>query len=159
MPARCQTPRRAALVFAAAQLLAGVAFACKNRDYPSRFPVEELAAYEHVYVVRVDQVVFSRPPEVSWAAPPFTFGGEIVRSLKGSLHVGDAIRATTSTEEPAARCPIHLEAGKTYLLMLNGLTSPYQLPRYGSLFVASGNEHFDYYVRAIAHAGKQTGGR
>jgi hypothetical protein len=148
-------PRLAAIILAAAQFFVGAAIACKDRHYPARFPLDKLAIYEHVYVVRVEKVELARPLEDSWYGPPFTFEGQIVRSLKGSMYAGDAIRATTSTDEPAARCPILLRAGETYLLMLNGSTSPYVLPRFGSLFVASDNKLFESYVQTIANAGRQ----
>lgn len=150
-------PRVAVLVLAATQFLMGTAVACKDRAYPSSFPLEELATYEHVYVVRVEKVDLARPLEIGRYAPAFTFEGRIVQSLKGPKQVGDAIRATTSADEPAARCPILLVAEETYLLMLNGSTSPYVLPRYGSLFVASGDKLFNSYVRTIGHSVSPTG--
>jgi hypothetical protein len=157
MPAKPLVPRLAALVFAAAQFFGGASFACKDRAYPDRFPFEELVVYEHVYVIRVDKIDWVSKPEGSWYAPPFTFEGRIERSLRGPMHHGDAIRATTSTDEPHAVCPIRLEAGKTYLLMLNGTASPYVLPRYGSLFVASDDKLFESYVETIAHSGGPSG--
>ena len=147
-------PRATVLVFAAIHCLAGVAFACKDREYPKRFPLDELSSFDHAYVIRVDKIDWAREPEGSWYAPAFTFDGRIEKSLKGPMHRGDAVRATTSTDEPHAACPIRLETGKTYLLMLNGTTSPYVLPRYGSLVVASDDKLFKSYVQTIARAGK-----
>jgi hypothetical protein len=157
MPAKSIVPLLAALGLAAAQFFVGTASACKTRAYPEHFPLNELAAYEHVYVVRVETIDWVRPPEAGWYAPPFTFKGRIERSLKGPMHPGDAIRATTSADEPHAVCPIYLEVGKTYLLMLKGMSSPYVLPRYGSLFVASDDKLFLSYVSTIAQAGKPAG--
>jgi hypothetical protein len=154
MSAKLITPRLAALVVAAAQLFAGTASACKTRIYPEQFPIDELANYAHVYVIRVEAIDWARPLELGAYAPPFTLSGRIERSLKGPMHSGDAIRATTSTDEPHAVCPIYLEVGKTYLLMLNGTKSPYVLPRYRSLFVASDDKLFTSYVSAIANSAK-----
>jgi hypothetical protein len=151
---RPHLPQFAALILAVSQLFGGVAIACKDRIYPPHFPLDELAAYEHVYVIRVEKIDWVRPPGDSWYAPPFTFEGQIVKSLKGPMHPGNPIRATTSTDEAHAVCSISLEVGKTYLLMLNGSSSPYVLPRFGSLRVASDDEHFDVYVRDIAHASR-----
>lgn len=156
MPSKPRVQRLAAFVFAAAQLFGGVSFACKDRMYPQQFPLEELAIYEHAYVIRVEKINWEVAPEGSWYAPPFTLQGRIERSLKGPLHRGDAIRATTSTGEAHAVCPIRLEEGKTYLLMLNGKDSPYVLPRYGSLVVASDDKLFKVYVNAIAGASGST---
>jgi hypothetical protein len=159
MPHKLLAPKLAALVFAAAQLFVGVSFACKDRMYPQQFPLKELAIYEHAYVIRVEKIDWAVVPEGSWYAPPFTFQGRIERSLKGPLHRGDPVRATTSTDEAHAVCPIRLEEGKTYLLMLNGLKSPYVLPRYGSLVVASDDTLFEGYVYAIAGAASSAGAR
>ena len=157
MPAKSIVSPLAALVLAAAQFFVGTASACKTRVYPEHFPLNVLAAYDHVYVIRVEAIDWARPPEVGRYAPPFAFEGRIERTLKGPMHSGDAIRATTSTDEAHAVCPIHLEAGKTYLLMLNGTRSPYVLPRYGSLFLASDDKLFMSYVNAIAQSGSPLG--
>ena len=159
MSRKSLAPRLAATVFVAAQLLGGVAFACKDRMYPQQFPLKELAIYEHAYVIRVEKIDWEVAPDGSWYAPPFAFQGRIERSLKGPLHRGDPIRATTSTDEAHAVCPIRLEEGKTYLLMLNGMDSPYVLPRYGSLVVASDEKLFKGYVNDIAGAGSAIGVR
>jgi hypothetical protein len=157
MSAKSIIPRLASVFLAAAQLFVGTAFACKDRIYPEQFPLKELAEYAHAYVVRVEKIDWASPPGGSRYAPPFVFEGRIARSLKGPLHSGDSIRATTSNDEAHAVCPIRLEAGKTYLLMLNSTSSPYVLPRYGSLHVASDDKLFSGYVRTIAHSGKAKG--
>ena len=128
-------------------LCPGRAQACKDRMYPVSFPIEELERYEHVYVVKIATVTFDAPLEESRYAGPFTFEGKVVRALKGPKKAGEAILgATTSHEEAHARCPILLEAGKTYLLMLNGDRSPYALPRYGSLYISSDEPEFQNYI-------------
>lgn len=122
----------------AASFNPATAYACKDRAYPESFPVEELDQYEHVYVIHVEAVTFSQPREATWYAPPFNFEGRVVMSLKGPRMPGETIQGiTTSNEEAHARCPIFLEEGNTYLLMLNGGEVPYALPRYGSLYVWS----------------------
>ena len=155
MLAKFAIPRLVSVVLATAQLFVGTAVACKDRMYPEHFPLVELAEYVHVAVVRVEKIHWASPD--SWYAPPFTFEGKIERSLKGPMRSGDAIRATTSTDEAHAVCPIRLEEGKTYLLMLNGTSSPYVLPRYGSLHVASDDKLFAGYVQTIANSVKPKG--
>lgn len=131
------------------------AHACKDRMYPASFPIEELEGIEHVYVVQVVAVTFHVPLEEARYAPPFTFEGKILRALKGPRKAGEVILgATTSNEEAHARCPVRLEAGKTYLLMLNGNQPPYALPRYGSLYVSSDQPEFRNYVTDLAKRSK-----
>jgi hypothetical protein len=144
----------AAIVFAlvVAGLFANVAVACKDRLPTDNFPVDELANYTNVYVVHVQRVVPSRPLAESWYAPPFTFEARILKSLKGPKKPGEIVKGETSSgEEPAARCPIFLTAGRDYLLMLNGQDSAFILPRYGSPYLSSDDEHFRKYVAEIAH--------
>jgi hypothetical protein len=132
-------------------LLANVALACKDRLLRDTFPVDELTNYANVYVVRVQEVLPSRPLAESRYAPPFTFEARILKSLKGSKKPGETIRGETrSDEEAAARCPILLTAGRDYLLMLSGQDSPFILPRYGTPYVSSDDEHFQKYVAQIA---------
>jgi hypothetical protein len=132
-----------------------LAQACKSRYYPESFPLDGLREYDHVYVVRVDTVNLSRPLDESWYAPPFSFEGEIIKSLKGPKKPGDIIQAVTdSNEEAHARCPIFLETGKVYLLMFTGDKIPYSLPRYGSLYTSSERPEFHRYIANITHANK-----
>ncbi|WP_027150373.1 hypothetical protein [Methylobacter tundripaludum] len=129
--------------------------ACKDRYYPQSFPLDELKEYNHVYVVRVDTVNLNRPLEESWYAPPFSFEGKIIKSLKGPKKPGDIIQAgTNSNEEAHARCPIFLETGKVYLLMFTGNEIPYSLPRYGSLYISSDQPEFRRYIANISRANK-----
>lgn len=128
-------------------LCPSVAQACKDRKYPATFPAEELQNYEHLYVIRVDRLAHVASSEVSRYAQPFSFEGKVIRVFKGSKKAGDIVRAVTSSgEEAHARCPISLESGKMYLLMLNGSGATYTLPRYGSLYVSSDRPEFDSYL-------------
>jgi hypothetical protein len=137
-------------------LLPEAANACKSRFYPPSFPVDEIKEYNHVYVVHVDKVNLNTPLEESWYAPPFSFEGRIIKTLKGSKKPGDAIQGMTNSDKEAqARCPIFLESGKVYLLMMVGDEMPYLLPRYGSLFVPSDHPKFQRYVAEIRRLNKK----
>ena len=131
----------------AAILSPSSAQACKDRIYPASFPLEELDRYAHVYIVRVNQLTYNEPAQHSRYTQPFSFKGTVLRTIKGPRQAGEIIEgATTSGENAHARCPISLEAGKTYLLMLNGSGSAYALPRYGSLFLSSEQPEFEGYL-------------
>jgi hypothetical protein len=131
-------------------------FACKSLGSLPSFPLEELKEYDQIYVVNVETVNYSKPLNESWYAPNFDFEGRIVEVLKGTGKSGDIIQgATDSTQEPHARCPILLEAGKTYLLFLLGNSSPYVLPRFGSLHIPSSDSSFRRYVTDIRRAQKK----
>ncbi|MCE3607804.1 hypothetical protein LXA47_30010 [Massilia sp. P8910] len=130
-----------------ALLSPSIARACKDRQYPATFPVAELRGYAHAYVVRVNRLTSAAAVGQSQYSPPFSFEGMVMRTIKGPRLAGDVIRgATTSGEEASARCPISLEEGKTYLLMLNGSGSTYALPRYGSLYVSADRPEFEGYL-------------
>ena len=77
MSAKSIVPRLASLALAVAQLFVGTASACKTRAYPEHFPLEELAAYEHVYVIRVETIDWVRPLDSGRYAPPFAFEGRM----------------------------------------------------------------------------------
>ena len=142
----------AALAVLAVYCAPSAAWACKDRLYPDHFPLEELADYENVYVVHVVGIKLSMPLSESWYMPPFFFEGKILKALKGSKKPGTSIQGSTSTgEEARARCPVKLMKDRDYLLMLDGKGNPFILPRYGSLYVQSDDEHFNGYVADIAH--------
>jgi len=95
-------------------------------------------------------------PLERWWGAPFTFAGEIVRAFEGPRKPGEVIIGATTSNEvdriESARggCPIFLEAGKTYLLMLNGDEPPYALQRYGSLYISSDKPEFQGYITDLA---------
>lgn len=124
---------------------------CKERKYPIRFPLEELASYATVAVVRID-VLESLGPAGRYA-PPFRATGTVIKPLKGKLREGAVIEAVTQQNvEAYARCPVSLETGSTYLLFLHGNKSPFVVPRYGSLYLAADHRCFSRYVTAIGKA-------
>lgn len=132
------------------------AVACKDRIYPPSFPVETFSEYSDVYVVHVIKVKPLQPIAASRYAPPFEFDGRVLQSLKGPRKTGDMIHgATSSSEDAHARCPISLEAGKDYLLMMNEDKMLYILPRFGSLYVPSLSPLFRQYVDDISRANKK----
>ncbi|MFB9242787.1 hypothetical protein IV454_21080 [Massilia antarctica] len=131
----------------AALLCPSTARACKDRMYPATFPVAELHGYAHAYVVRVSRLTYAVTFGQGEYSAPFSFEGTVIRTIKGPRLAGEVIRgATGSGEEAHARCPISLDEGKTYLLMLNGSGFTYALPRYGSLYVSADRPEFEGYV-------------
>ena len=140
--------------------------ACRDELYPVSFPIAELEAYKHVYVVQVDSVTFDLKSRDS---VPFIFHGKVVRTFKGPRQPGEVIIGTMSY----ARCSIFLDAGKTYLLTLNDnlsandnlsvaelsalydwsgvvLKTPYALPLYRSFSVPSDSLEFQRYVTDLS---------
>lgn len=141
------------LIFA---LVPKVALACKDRIYPTSFPIETLSDYNHVYVVHVIKINPLQPITESRYVPPFEFDGRVIQSLKGPKMTGDMIHGTTSSSEEAhARCPISLEAGKDYLLMMTEDKMQFILPRYGSLYLPSSSPLFRQYIDDIIRASKR----
>jgi hypothetical protein len=140
----------AALAVLAVYCLPSGASACKDRLYPNHFPLDELADYGNVYVVHVVRVTLGMPLSESWYMLPFSFEAKILKAFKGSKIPGSSIQGSTSIgEEAMARCPVKLMKDRDYLLMLDGKGDPFILPRYGSLYVQSDNEHFNGYVTDI----------
>jgi hypothetical protein len=126
------------------------AWACKDKLYPDHFPVEELADYDNVYVVHFVGITLELPQSQSWYMPRFSFEGKILKTLKGSKKAGSSIQGSTSTgEEAMARCPVKIMKYHDYLLMLDGKGNPFTLPRYGSLYLPSDDQHFNAYVDDI----------
>jgi hypothetical protein len=124
--------------------------ACRERPYRESFPVEELQGYSTVAVVKVGKV---DPPAGRFWVPPFRATLNVVKPLKGKLRRGEAIEAASEpyTEDHAV-CAIRLEEGSTYLLFFKGDSSPYLLPRFGSLYVEDKDKLFKRYVEAIEKA-------
>ncbi|POZ53007.1 hypothetical protein [Methylovulum psychrotolerans] len=132
-------------------------YACKSLvGYPDYFPLEKIISYPQVYVVKVTAIKPDQPD--SWYGPPFSLTGQIVQTLKGPGKPGDTLQAETKTDEEAnARCPVILDEGKTYLLMLEGTEMPYKLPRYGLYYLSSDHPRFKIYMADIKRGLKKRG--
>ena len=135
---------------AVAVFLPSTADACKQWLDLRTYPVENLRSYDSVYVARVVSVTPLQPLAESWYSPPFKFKASILRTFKGTKKVGDLIDGATGTnEEPAARCPVFLKKGVTYLIVLNGTESPFTLPRYSAYVPSSDDVHFKRYLKDV----------
>jgi hypothetical protein len=135
----------------AAFSMCSLAWACKDRQFPDHFPVAELSDYDNVLVIHLVTVTLAKPQAFGAYTPPFSFEATISKVLKGPLESGSSISGVTSTgEEAMARCPVNLVAGGHYLVMLRGKDNPLILPRYGSLYTRSDDEHFEGYVADIS---------
>ena len=81
--------------------------------------------------------------------PPPSFEGKTLKAFQGSRKPGSSIQGSTSTARKRWHCPVKLMKDHDYLLMLDGKGNPFILPRYGSLYVQSDDEHFNGYVADI----------
>ena len=100
-------------------LVAAPAAGCKNRTFPAHLSREELAAYTHVMIAKVLEVIPTgeRSGAFHRYARPFKARLTVVRALRGTKPSGEAFDAITSLDEAHAVCPLELEPGKTYLLI------------------------------------------
>lgn len=124
--------------------------ACKDRLYPNIYPNNEISGYDYIAVLKISAVKYANLNEKSRYALPFSFDAVVIKSIKGNLKKGDMLSGITSSGQSAhARCPISLNEGETYILMMNGKSMPYTTPRYGSLYVSSNDMHFNKYIKDI----------
>jgi len=118
--------------------------ACQDRVRAPTISAAEVAAHQHVYVVKVTKIVRGQPD--SRYMPPFQFNGRIVRQLKGSLKPGARVHGRTSAGRFRSECPVRLARGETYLLFLNGTLGakkgPLVLRRFGSRVIGSTGKAF-----------------
>jgi hypothetical protein len=84
-------------------------------------------------------------------------GGEIIGAATGEFgHLDEIGKPVTlrflDGEEPQARCAIHLQIGKTYLLRSVSETDPYVISRFDWVHVESDHPKFSQYVEDLKKA-------
>lgn len=120
-------------------------FACKEAILGKTFPITNFDEYDYIVVVKIDQAVHSDKYEYN---PLISFKATVLESIKGGLNKGYTFAGIAKKEEAHAVCPVHLDVGGTYLLLLSKENGKYQLSRF-SLPIKSDHQYFDNYISQI----------
>ncbi|MCK4821600.1 hypothetical protein KA005_37890 [bacterium] len=106
------------------------ALACKERNFPDIFPLDEAKHYDHLFILQIQKIIYSSPPGNFRYTSPFTFEAKVVRSYIGEVSEGAIIHGSTSTEKPHAICPVNFTEGQSYIVMMKGKSEPFIVSRY-----------------------------
>jgi hypothetical protein len=120
-------------------------WACKARRYTENFPVEICKNYDYILIVNIDKSVHS---EELFYSPLITFEATVLESLKGDVIAGDSIAGGHQKEEARAVCPVHLDEGGVYLLLLSKVGNKFLVSRF-SFPVKDNNKYFETYIKQI----------
>lgn len=125
-------------------------FACKDFKEFEAYPINQTLNFSHVLEIKINKVEYSVPRESVRYTPPFKFTGSVVKSFKGLLKSGTSIYGLTSINEQAhAVCPVNLEEGKTYLVILNQEGENFIISRYRTLVVPSTHRRYKQYLKEL----------
>jgi len=120
-------------------------FACKSREFPSEYPVNEVLNNESLVVVYIDRTANVDPGNVGYTE---TFEGTIVKSFKGRLKVGQKVVAGKFPEQARAACPLRVYEGEAYLLVLKHVYNQLKFSRF-NLVVNTKSGIFKEYVAQL----------
>jgi hypothetical protein len=121
-----------------------ITMACKSARLGPEYPITDFSEYDCIVVATVDKASHD---SVGYN-PLKTFKITINKTLKGTLNVGNQISGKAKKEEPRAVCPVHLDEGTDYLLLLTKSVNGYRLSRF-SFPVKKGYKYFDDYISQI----------
>lgn len=125
-----------------------IVIACKSPTLGPTFPITDFSEYDCIVIATVEKAVHDDDYRYS---PLKTFNVTIVKSLKGDLEIGGQINGKAKREQPRAVCPVHLEEGSDYLLLLTKSPAGYRLSRF-SFPVKKGYQYYDNYIKQIEKA-------
>lgn len=111
----------------------------------TEYPLDELQNSEILVEAKVTSAKNSGD---SWYPATESFEATVLQSFKGGLAVGKAINVIAAKEEAHAVCPVNLEEGKTYILVINKSKKSFEISRF-NITVESGNEHYKNYIQQI----------
>lgn len=121
-----------------------VIISCKSIALSPTYPLSDFSDYSHIVIAKIDNAKHSdycyRPLE--------TFNVTILKSLKGNLISGEQINGKAKKEQPKAVCPVHLDEGSEYLLLLTKGVGGYRISRF-SFPIKKGFKYFDDYINQI----------
>jgi hypothetical protein len=114
------------------------ALACKDLTRPEHLVASWVDAYSDIVVAAVEAIeakgTGNAVEEMFHRTRPFRARIKIDRSLKGATSPGDIVAIeTTEDEEAHAVCPLRLEPGQTYLLLLTRQGKELRVSRYASM--------------------------
>jgi len=124
------------------------AWACKDQFYSKNYPLELCKKYDYVLVVKIDH---SKHSDSLMYNPLLKFEGTVIQSFKGNLEIGDTIAGKHKKEVARAVCPVRLEQGATYLLLLSENKNGFLVSRF-SYPVKNSNQYFNQYIKQIKTA-------
>jgi len=123
--------------------------ACKIFGFNQEYPITDFSHFSHIVVVKIDEA--SHDDSLYKYNRLISFNAKVLDSIKGDLKVGHSFTGKALSEEAHAVCPISLDNGKSYLLLLNSLDGKYILSRF-SAPVSNTNAYFSSYVEQVKNA-------
>lgn len=133
------------LVLLAFILFSHNSIACKDYAYPEKFPIDNFKKYNNILILKIDSSVFD---STGMYFPMKNFEGTVLKSLKGTLKTGDTIKGQPKREQAHAVCPVRLNQGKTYVVLMNKNLNTYSISRF-SFPVNSEHERYEGYLKQI----------
>ena len=126
-------------------LLTSNAMACKVRRELETYPEHEIKEASILIEAKIDSVENNKS-----GRPRYTksFTATVLNTYKGEVPVGKVISVAAAIEEAQAVCPINMQAGETYLLLLNKNSENLEMSRF-SYLVDSSNEKYAAYKQQI----------
>jgi len=111
----------------------------------TEYPLDELQNSEILVEAEVANIKASGS---SWYPATESFKATILQSFKGGLAVRKAINVVAAKEEAHAVCPVSLEEGKIYILVLNKNGKAFEISR-SNIVVNSENENYKNFIHQI----------
>ena len=139
--------KKALAILPLALLILIITLSCKSAILGPKYPIEDFGEYDVVVIATIDHAVHHSDRYEGLD----TFKATITKSLKGNLEIGVKVSGKSKSEEIQAVCPVHLEIGEDYLLLLMKSLEGYRLSRF-SLPVKKGYTYFDDYITQIEKA-------
>jgi hypothetical protein len=121
-----------------------VTVACKSAVFGPIYPIHDFKEYDLILIGTVEHAVHWQGGYEGLKAFDLT----VARCLKGGLNKGDKLAGHAKEEEARAVCPVHLNEGEDYLLLLTKSSRGYELSRF-SYPVKKGYVYFDDYIAQI----------
>lgn len=132
-------------------VLSNYSYACQREVVIVEYPLSKVSASDFLLEVKVSQS--QTYDEGRYTGTKF-FRATVLHSFNGGLTPGEVVDVFAANEDAAAVCPVAVETGKTYILVISKSKDRFEISRFHA---AVDTEHPNYqmFIEQIKHASKQ----
>lgn len=133
-------------------LRADYAYACQTDVVIIEYPLYNVSKSQQILEVKISE---TESHEEGRYTGTKSFEAVVLQSFSGGFTAGESIEVFSADEEPKAMCPVFVEAGKVYMLVLSKSKDRIEISRFNPA-VDSDHPNYQLFVEQITHASRHS---
>jgi hypothetical protein len=132
-------------------VLNSYSYACQGWAVVVEYPLNNIAKSDLILEVKISE---SQMYDEGRYTGTKSFRATVLQGFIGTLTAGEIIEAFAANEDASGICPVAIESGKTYILVLSKSKDRFEISRFNA---AVSNDHPNYkiFIEQIKRASKK----